>query len=289
MTKALILLMAGLAAQPALAAGTASGTVNVSKDGTIRVTQAIAYPSRATRNARVLETEVLLTDTPLTAAAALADALEPHIVAVNDPALRDRNYVVLAVHTDGNISMNATFSKGMVQYINDTGHDLKVDWTVRNATRLEGRLYSTAPMRTMDGTTYAVDLRFAVDVPAAAAGESLPAGGGDPGQAFVALMAAAESRNWNSIKAGLSPAALKRFEEDYLTPAENAENVLDLLKAWIPTLKMKVAGGQRRGDMAILDVEGEMFAGMGSLSLVRMRRVGNTWTFDEATRAGFLP
>ncbi len=67
------------------------------------------------RNARIVETEVLLTDTPLTNAATLASELDPHIVAVNDDALRGAELCHAAVHPDGNISMNATFSKGMVQ------------------------------------------------------------------------------------------------------------------------------------------------------------------------------
>lgn len=288
MRHALLPLFALLIAMPASAAGTASGIVAVQGSGTIRITQSIAYPSRSARNARIEQTEVLLTDVAIDASA-LANALDAHIVAINDPALRERNYIVLAVDADGGIAMNATFSKGMVQYINDTGHGLKIAWATRSATRLDGRLFSEAPLRTMDGTTYTVDVRFAVDVVAPPAGQTLAAGGGDPGQAFVAFMTTAQRKNWAATKAALSANAVKLFDKDYNSPAENASDAVDLLQAWIPKDRMKVTAGRMNGDSAILDVEGEMFPGMSGLSLVRMVKEGGVWKFDQAARAGLLP
>lgn len=140
----------------------------------------------------------------------------------------------------------------------------------------------------MDGTTYTVDIRFGVDVPAVPAGTALPAGGGDPGKALLALLDAANKKNWPAIRAASGPNALKTFDKSYNSPAENAADAADLLKAWLPVEKMKVTGGQLRGDVAILDVEGEMFPGQLSLSLARMVKVGNAWLFDQAARAGMV-
>jgi hypothetical protein len=185
--------------------------------------------------------------------------------------------------------MNATFSKTMTQFIDDTSGALHVTWTTRSAARLDGRLYSTAPIKTMDGTTYTVDLRFAVDGPSPPAGAVLPAGGGDPGKALLAFFAAVAAKNWNAIRAASSPAALQIFDKSYNTPQENASDVADLVDAWIPKQKRVVARGLLSGDSAMLDVEGETFPGMMGLSRVRMVKAGSVWQFDRAAMAGMLP
>ena len=61
-----------------------------------------------------------------------------------------------------------------------------------------------------------------------------------------------------------------------------------LLGAWLPLQKMKVTGGQLRGDVAMLEVEGEMFPGTLGLSIVRMVKTGASWQFDRAARAGLV-
>jgi hypothetical protein len=123
---------------------------------------------------------------------------------------------------DGYLAMNATYSKTMTQFLNDTSDGLKVTWTTNSPTRIEGRITAAKPLKTMDGETYTVDLRFGVDVPKPPAGDALPAGGGEPGKAFAAFVAAAQKKNWATIKAGASPEALKMFDKSYNTPAENA-------------------------------------------------------------------
>jgi len=290
MTTRISVLIAALcltAAATANAADQASGSVVVQKLGTIRVTNATSYVVRDQRNARATETEILLSDAAVDPTG-IRSALNPHMEAINVAPLKDRNYVLLWVAADGTVTMNATFSKTMTQFLNDTKGGLKVTWTTNSASRLEGRLFSEAPLKTMDGTTYTVDLRFGVDVPAPVAGTALPAGGGDPGKALLALLTAAQQKNWTAIRAASGPNALKMFDKSYNTPAENAESAADLLKAWLPTEKAKITGGQLRGDVALLEVEGEMFPGQQALSLARMVKSGNVWLFEEAVRVGMV-
>lgn len=284
---ALVTLVTGAAIE-AHAADTASGAVTVQKLGAISPRYAAAYLVRDQRNARTTQVEILLAESPVDAKSIQA-AFDPHMVAINLDALRDRNYVLLFVSPDGRVGMNATFGKTMTQFLNDTDGGLKAEFTAKTATRLEGRLSSSAPLKTMDGTTYSVDLRFAVDVPALPAGNALPAGGGEPGKAFTAFVAAALKKNWTAIRAASSPAALELFDKSYNTPAENAEGAETLLKAWVSVAKMKITGGQSGADAAILDVEGEMFPGTMGLSRVRMVKIGEVWKFDKAARAGMLP
>ena len=98
-------------------------------------------------------------------------------------------------------------------------------------------------MKTMDGPPYTIDVTFTAEVIPAVTGTALPAGGGEPGKALTAFMGALVKKNWPGLKAGLSPRQLPSFEKDYNTPAENASSAVDILSAWLPTEKFKVAGG----------------------------------------------
>lgn len=283
-----IALIAGLCfSQTVSAADQASGAVTVKKLGAISPTHAAAYRVRDQRNARTTQTEILLTDVAVNATE-VQTAFDPHMTAINLEPLKDRNYILLWVGANGFVGMNATFSKTMTQFLNDTTEDLKVEWKSNTATRLDGRVYSAGPLKTMDGSEYTVDLRFAVDVPAPPAGTALPAGGGDPGKALTSLMAAAKKKNWAAIRAGSSPAALTMFEKSYNSEAENAAGAADLLQSWLPADKMKITGGQLRGDTAILEVEGDIFPDTPGLSLARMVKTGTVWQFDRAVRAGMV-
>lgn len=289
MTKCMIgsVLLALMSAVPVLAADTASGAVTIQKMPTIAVTKAVAYRIREARNARNVATEILLTDVAVDRAPMLA-ALEPHMEAINLEAIKDRNYVILNVDAAGNVSMNATISRTMSQFINDTSDGLKITWTTRSATRLEGRLFTEKPLDGMD-TTYTVDLRFGVDIPPAPAGQALPVGGGDPGKVLTSFITAAQRKNWPAIKATLSPAAVEDFERSYNTPAENAAGVAQLAELWFPKDKLTITGGQLRGEKAVLEVEGETFPGMNSMTFVEMVKTGTAWKFERAIRFGIVP
>jgi hypothetical protein len=269
------------------AANTASGSVDVQKVGTISPKFSAGYLVRDQRNARTTVTEILLSEVAIDPAA-MQGALDPHMIAINLDALNDRNYILLFVRADGWVGMNATFSKGMTQFLSDTISGLKAEFTARTATRIDGHVFSEAPLKTMDGTMYTVDLRFGVDVPPPPAGTALPAGGGAPGKALTTFLAASQKKNWAAIKAGSSVDALKIFDKSYNSPAENAESAADLLKAWIPIEKMKITGGRLRGNVAVLDIEGELFPGQLGLSLVQMVKSGTVWQFDRAARAGMV-
>jgi hypothetical protein len=272
----------------AATAGPASGQFKA-KPGVIAPKHAVAYVVRDMQNPRTTRVELMLTDAPIVDDGSLRDALDPHMVAINLDAVSKRNYILLWVSSDGWAAMNATFSATMTQYINDTDDGLKAEFTTNTPTKIEGRVHASA-LKTMDGETYSVDVRFSADVPPPPSGTPLSAGGGEAGKALTAFLAAAAKKNWPGIKAGLSPKALGTFDKSYNTPAENAGSALDLLNAWIPTKKMTITGGQLRGsDVAILEVEGEMFPGTNGLSLVRMVKSGTAWQFEQAARAGMLP
>ena len=267
-------------------AGPASGTVK-SQTGTISPKHAIAYVVRDGRNARNTRVEVLLTDVPVDAAA-LRGNLDPHATAINLDELRDRNYLLLWVAPDGAVSMNATYSKTMTQYMNDASGGLKGEFTANTPTTITGRVFSAAPMKNMDGPAYTIDVTFTAEVVPALTGTALAVGGGEPGKALTAFMGAIAKKSWPGIKAGLTPRALPMFDKDYNTPAENVSSAVDILNAWLPMAKFKVAGGVLVNDTtAVLELEGERF-GSRQLSLVKMVKTGAVWQFDQSVPAGML-
>jgi hypothetical protein len=289
-SKGLVATLAAVGAlSVAVAAQGGSGTFTAQKMGTITVAHGIAYVVRDQRDARQTQVEILLTDVALDAAT-VQTAFDPHMTAINLDQLDDRNYILLWVKSDGTVGMNATYSKTMTQLLDDSRGGLTVTWTTRSASRLAGRLASKGALKTMDGSTYTVDLTFDVNVPVATAGTRLPAGGGEPGQGLRALLAAAEKKDWAGIRAGSSPEALKTFDRSYNTPAENADSAAELLKAWMSTDKLEITGGIAESEtVAVLDVEGELFPGQRALTRVRMVKAGNRWQFDRAARAGMVP
>lgn len=272
-----------------LGAHGASGTFTASKMGTIAIEHGVAYLVRDQRDARVNQIEILLTDVAIDVKT-LQTAFDPHMAAINLDQLDDRDYVLLWVKDDGTVGMNATYAKTMTQFLDDSDGGLAVTWTTRSATKLAGRLASKGTLKSLDGSSYSVNITFDVDVPPAPAGTALPTGGGEPGEALRALLAAADKKDWNGISAGSSPEALKTFDRSYNTPAENAEGAADLLKAWMSTEKLEIAGGLLESDaVAVLDVIGELFPGQRALTRVRMIKSGSRWQFDKAARAGMIP
>lgn len=285
--KTVVALLVSLSLGAVADAGTASGAFKPKKGSAISPKHAVAYIVRDQRNARNKQVEVLLTDVPIEPTG-LQSALDPHMAAINHSAVMKGNYILLWVAADGSVTMNATYGASMKQFINDTADGLKATFTSNTATKIAGRVTTPAQVGSGDDG-YSVDLTFSVDVPPVSVGQALPAGGGDAGKAFLGLLSAAQKKNWAGIKAASSPAFLKTLAEDYRSDAENAAWALDMVKAWVPMTKTKVTGGELRGDVALLDVEGEMFPGMNGLTLVRMVKSGAAWQVDQIQRAGFLP
>src|SRR6476660_5386402 len=82
------------------AANTAAGSVEVQKLGAISPKFSAGYLVRDQRNARTTQTEILLSEVTIDPAA-MQKMLDPHMVAINLDALRDRNYILLFIRTNG--------------------------------------------------------------------------------------------------------------------------------------------------------------------------------------------
>jgi hypothetical protein len=284
---ALFVLLSAAAANPAAgqAAGQASGAFKAG-DKVIAPKYAAAYQTRDQRDARKTTIEVVLSEAPIDAKAAV-EALDPHTHVINQDALDDTNYILLWVADDGSVTMNATFSETMTQYI-AMRSDLKAELTEKGPGRVAGRVFTAAPIETMDGEKYQVDVRFSTEVALPPPGTALPADGGEPGRALVALSGALGRNDGAGIRAGISARQLSSLEADYRSPEENLASILDLLRVWLPKAGLRPIGGRLHGEIAVLEVEGELFEGQKALYLVRMVKEGGAWKFDQGTNAGLL-
>jgi len=268
-------------------AGEASGEFTVTKRAPIRPKYAAAFETRDPGDARKKSIEVVLSEEPVDMKAAMAQ-LDPHTVLINQDALMKHTYVLLWVHANGDISMNATYPETMTQYIELSGPTMKTEWTTRTENTVAGRFASIKPMKTRSEETYTIDLKFSTAVTRLPAGTKLPADGGEPGKAYKALQAAIAKKSWAGISKNVTPSTLKAFYKDDRTEKENLNDAIETLGFRLPKTVGKITGGELRGDTAILDVEAEIFRGQNGLFFVQMVKDGSRWIFDQATRVGMV-
>ena len=271
---------------PALASE-ASGEFTAGKRPPIKPLYAAAYETRDQRDARKRAIEVVLSEEPIDAVAAAA-ALDPHTDAINQKALMEHNYVLLWVRPGNDVSMNATYSATMTQFIEGTPDRMKAEMTVNTPDRVAGRVFSTKPLETMDGEPYSINLTFSAAVTHPPAGTKLQAGGGEPGKAFNALQEAMTNRDWDGIKSHVTPKRLESFNDSERSVKDNLDDALQTLGMFLPKKAGKITGGELRGDTAVLDLEAELFEGQYGLFQIRMVNAGKRWLFDRATRAGLI-
>jgi hypothetical protein len=268
-------------------AGEASGEFTAGKRPPIKPLYAAAYETRDQRDARKRVIEVVLSEEPIDVAAAAAE-LDPHANAINQKALMDHNYVLLWVRPGNDVSMNATYSETMTQYMEMTPDRIKAELTVNTLDRVAGRVFSPKPLKTMSGDVFTINLTFSTAVTHPPAATKLSAGGGDPGKAFSALQSAMTKKSWDGIKSNVSAKTLKSFEDNDRSAQENLDDALQTLGMFLPKRPGKITGGELRGDTAVLDLEAEVFEGQDGLFLIQMIKDGQRWQFNRAIRAGMI-
>jgi hypothetical protein len=268
-------------------AGEASGTFVAGNRPPIKPLYAAAFETRDQRDARKRVVEVVLSEAPLDVTAAVAE-LDPHTNVINQKALMDHNYVLLWVRPGNDVSMNATYAATMTQFVEMTSERMRAEMTANTTDRVAGHIFSPKPLKTMDGESYSIDLTFSTVVTHAPAGVKLAADGGEPGKAFRALQAAIAKGNWEGIKSNVTPKNVESFNDADRTPKENLDDALQTLGFWLPKKAGKITGGELRGDVAILDLEAEVFEGQNGLFQVRMVKADQRWLFDRATRVGMI-
>lgn len=272
----------------------AAARADDSVSGSFRLGERMIAPShacalvvRAPGDPRRPAIEVVLSQGPVDAAAA-SEALSPHTAVINQPGIGD--YVLLWIHEDGSVGMNATFATSMTQILDSTrpglfGGGLAAVLEEHGGDEVAGRVHSPSPRKTLGGDLYEIDVTFRARVRRPPPGTVLPRGGGDPGHALEALRRAAARKDWKAMRERLGARLLATVESGPQTARERRDSALALLDAWLPRRRVTIARGTLRGDVAELDVEGESRIGR-TLHLARMVREGGEWRFDQATMVG---
>ena len=139
--------------------------------------------------------------------------------------------------------------------------------------RVSGRVHHLKPQEFFDDT-YSYDFTFSVPLsdPNAPIGDPLPAGGGEPGAAYLQWIAAIHSGDLERIKSLVPPEMAEMVGAG--TP-EEAQEELEFMQMMTPT-EVKVLGGSSDGETAILEAEGTM-DGETMTFEVTMTRMGDSW------------
>jgi hypothetical protein len=258
---------------------------------TVPVSEVAAFRVRDQFNPRTVETYVMLTAKPVDRAT-IGASLDPYAVAINDPAVRDADYLAFSVRANGEIGMNAHV--GGTQYLDTSGTmmgqrgSLIASCKENTPTRIACSVKTVKPVKSMDGPTWSVDLSFEAEVLSRTPGKPLAKDGEAPGKALLALRAAVGGNDLAKILALLTPEEAKSYQEDWRTPAENLVSAKDILDARLPK-KPKITGGELvANDHAVLEVEGEPYENGRMLYLVEMRLVNGHWLYEQSSVAGML-
>ncbi|MEO7975425.1 MAG: hypothetical protein ABIU84_17730, partial [Thermoanaerobaculia bacterium] len=212
----------------------------------LELKEVAAFRMRDQSSPRQFETYVMLTATPVDRKA-IAAALDPYMIAINDPAVQDANYVGLSVDASGVIGMNARVDG--TQYLDSSGTIMRQKGSLvatckeNNATRAACSVKTAQPVKSMDGPTWSMDLSFDTEVLARQQGKPLAKDGEAPGTALIALRAALAGKDLAKILPLLMPEEAKSYQEDWRSPEENLAAAVSLLDATVPK-KPKITGGE---------------------------------------------
>jgi hypothetical protein len=128
----------------------------------------------------------------------------------------------------------------------------QIELTEAGPERFAGRVYHTEPQEIFDDV-FQYDFTFSAPLsdPNAPIGDPLPAGGGEPGAAYLAWVEAIHAGDIERLKT-LVPA-----EQAEALDAEGIEEELEFMKEMTPT-NVEILGGSSDGENAILQVAGTM-------------------------------
>jgi hypothetical protein len=254
-------------------------------------TSAAAFRVRDQANPREFATYVMLSTKPMNLEA-IAASNDAYMTAINDEAVLSADHIGFQVGKDGTVVMNSHF--GGTQYIDSSGSlmgekgSLVSSCTTNTPERVACSVASAKTVKTMDGDSWTVDIKFDSAVVARAPGKPLQKDGGEPGKAFVALVAAAPGDDLGKIIAVLAPQQAENFERDYNTPEENLASAHQMFEFLLPK-EARITGGELRDeDTALLEVEAAPYPGAKVLYVVEMQRTEGRWGFASSQMVGNL-
>lgn len=149
----------------------------------------------------------------------------------------------------------------------------KLTLTTNTPTRLEGSHVLAEPEDFFD-KTYEFDLKFAVDLTDANfTGDPLPAGGGEPGKAWLAYQKAIIDGDVDAVRAQMGQMG------EWMLPKDDPESSKSYLESMQSDAVRgaKISGGWLQGERAILKVDGKDGDGNTRRGMVLLQRDGEQW------------
>jgi hypothetical protein len=264
---ALLLCWPGVAA----AAGSASGSFRLGAT-TIAPRHAIAVQADRNGETRIL---VYLSVSPLDASlvAAAFDADDAVSGQVSDEP--SGSYLRLCIDAQG-FECGLDFAhRGPTRNFSTGGYG-ELALATRTAQHVAGRWVLDTPEDFFE-ETYQFDLSFDVAI-TGAPGADLPAGGGEPGEAYRAYLTALAQADFDALRKLAGEAGAYRFPEDDPT---SAKETLKSLRDEQP-LAVEISRGRVDGDRAVLWVRGADRDDITRAGRVLMQRSQGQWRFEEA-------
>lgn len=152
----------------------------------------------------------------------------------------------------------------------------EIEFETAGPDRFTGRVYHAEPQEIF-GDTFQYDFTFSAPLsdPHAPLGEALPAGGGEPGRAYLRWVAAIHDGDVEALRAVVPTDMATQLDRD------EAQEELEFMRLMTPT-EVTVLGGSSDGETAILEVEG-VFDGERVSGEVTLARMGDFWIPTESS------
>lgn len=263
------------ASGPKISDGTASGTMVV--DGTkVKLAHAIARTKPNAFDEKKKDVVVLLTQNPVSPELFVDD--EKLFSAASDGSVQ--GLLVTIDSAEKPYHLQILNPKASVQ-VSGSGI-FNFDATDFSDKHVAGKFFTTSEEDFMGKHKYSYDVTFAVPVQViavasevtvdASSGTKLPAGGGDPGKAYMAFDKAARTGNLEEMKKfGSNSRPMPKMS------AEDTKQMIEMMKLMRPA-NVKVTGGFVSGDHATLNVEGVDPDSKSKIhGTIEMGREGGAW------------
>jgi hypothetical protein len=266
-----LLLLAGTAA-----ADDAHGTFQFGK-AKFQIVNAMAW-QRDGKDPKNLVTVVAAADFKIDQPAVIA-ALEPANALIAQIVKAERgNFVIITLAPAGHCAIFAFLDTGKQI---DLGDSFPAKTTTSTASRITGDCSTSKPEKTLFGDPYEFHLAYDLPITPMPKPSALPAGGGEPGHVFVALIDAIRANNWDAAHLHLREDEVPKTAPK---PSEKKEYFEGLALNYPKTVV--VTGGRIKGEQAQLQIEGSKYGGGKIKGDIAMKRVGGNWRVADMSLYG---
>jgi hypothetical protein len=271
LTALVLLVLAGTAA-----ADDAHGTFQFGK-AKFQIVNAMAW-QREGKDPKKPVTVVAAADFKIDQPAVIA-ALDPANALIAQIVKAERgNFVIITLAPADHCAIFAFLDTGKQI---DLGDSFPAKATTSTAAHITGDCSTTKPEKTLFGDPYEFHLAYDIPITPMPKPSALPAGGGEPGQAFVALIGAIRANDWDATHNHLREEEVPKTAPK---PSERKEYFEGLALNYPKTVT--VTGGQIKGDQAQLQITGTKYDGAKIKGDIAMKKVSGNWRVVDMTLYG---